>query len=180
MSRTFTQLSLEQRKQIKELLDENISKRAIANLIGVHHSTIYREIEKGTIDGVYNPEYAESQYQMKLSQKGQTAILYSNPDLACYISELILKEHLSPDKIAKRIKEDSRYRSISISRETIYNSIENGLIPNVTKESLHTTSTIFNGGQIVIPKWVMEKLNLQDGDVLQLEISENNEIIYSK
>lgn len=181
MTRTFTQLSYEQRLEIKKHLESGISKRTIAEMIGVHHSTIYREIDRGTINGTYDPDYSEEQYQAKMAEKGPTAILTANPDLASYIADLILNEHLSPDKIVTLLKTHKKYKSISLSRETVYNSIEAGLIPNVTKESLRSnSSTIFSGGQIVIPKWVIEKLKLKDGDVLQLEITENNEIIYKK
>lgn len=181
MARTFSQLSYEQRLEIKKHLDSGISKRAIADLIGVHHSTVYREIDRGTINGIYDPDYSEEQYQAKMAEKGPTAILTANPDLASYIADLIINEYLSPDKIVTLLRKDKKYKSISLSRETIYNSIEAGLIPNVTKESLRSnSSTIFSGGHVIIPKWVMEKLELKDGDILQLEINDNNEIIYKK
>lgn len=179
MARTFTQLSYEQRLEIKKHLDAKISKRTIADMIGVHHSTIYREIDRGMIDGKYDPDYAEEQYQAKLAEKGPTAILTANPELASYIADCILNEHLSPEKIEAILKKNKKYKTIS--KETIYNSIEAGLIPNVTKESLRSnSSTIFSGGHVIIPKWVMEQLKLKDGDVLQLELTENNEILYKK
>jgi len=181
MARTFTQLTYEQRLQIKKSLDADISKRVIADEIGVHHSTIYREIERGSVNGIYDPDFAEQQYQEKMAEKGPTAILTANPELASYIATLILNERLSPDKIIKTLKNDKKYKNISLSRETIYHSIDAGLIPNVTKESLRSTSsTVFNGGYIAIPKWVLEQLNIKDGDILHLEITDNNEIIYKK
>lgn len=179
MRKSFSQLSYEQRLEIKKLLDASISKGSIATKIGVHRSTIYREIDRGTIDGVYNPEYAEERYQQICSEKGRVPILESEPKLATHISRMILTDHLSPEKIANLIKEDKRYEDISV--KTIYNAIDSGLIPGVTRESLRSTSsTIFSGGHIVIPKWVMEQLQLQDGDTLQFEISDSNEIIYKK
>lgn len=181
MARTFTQLSYEQRLEIKKHLDNGISKRAIADKIGVHHSTVYREIDRGMVNGVYDPDYSEEQYQAKMAEKGPTAILTANPELASFIADLILNDHLSPDKIIQTIKKDKRYKNISISRETIYHSIDAGLIPNVTKESLRSvSSTVFNGGTIVIPKWVLEQLDIKDGDILHFEITDNNEIIYKK
>ena len=35
----------------------------IAETIGIHHSTVYREIEWGTVHETYDPEYAEKKYQ---------------------------------------------------------------------------------------------------------------------
>lgn len=181
MSRTFSQLSYENRLEIKKMIDSDtkISARVIADKIGVHHSTISREIKKGMVDGSYNPEYAEEQAQLARADKGRVPILESDPQLAVRIADMILNEHLSPEKISNIIKEDSQFDNVSV--KTIYNAIDNGLIPDVTRESLRSTSsTIFSGGQIQIPKWVMDQLDLKDGDILQLEISADSEIIYKK
>lgn len=181
MGKPFKQLTYEKRLEIKKLLDSDakISARAIADVIGVHHSTVSREIQKGMVGGVYNPEYSEQQAQLTRADKGRVPILEAEPELAAYIANLILTEHLSPEKIVNLIKDDSKYENVSIN--TIYNAIDNGLIPGVTRESLRSCSSIiFSGGQIVIPKWVMEQLDLKDGDILQFEISYNNEIIYKK
>ena len=51
----------------------------------------------------------------------------------------------------------------------------------MTKDSLRTeASTIISNGQICIPKWVLEALKLKDGDVLDLNLKENGEIVYKK
>ncbi len=181
MSKPFKQLTYEKRLEIKKMLDADAKTpaRAIADKIGVHHSTVSREIKKGMIDGTYNPEYAEEQAQLARAEKGRVPILESDTQLAALIADMILSKHLSPEKIANIIKADNRYENVSIN--TIYNAIDKGLIPGVTRESLRSTySTIFSGGQIQIPKWVMEQLNLKDGDILQFEISADNEIIYKK
>jgi len=181
MSRPFKQLTYEKRLEIKRLLDSDtkMSARAISDVIGVHHSTVSREIQKGMVDGAYNPEYAEQQAQLTRAEKGRVPILEAEPELAAHIANMILTDHLSPEKIVNIIREDSKYENVSIN--TIYNAIDNRLLPGVTRESLRSySSTIFSGGQIVIPKWVMEQLNLKDGDILQFEISDNNEIIYKK
>lgn len=181
MPRTFTQLTYIQRCKIKELLDAGISKQAIAEIIGVHHSTIYREINRGTVKGQYNPEYAETQYQAKLAEKGQTAILDEKPELAAYIADKILREKWSPEKIAAALKEDKRFSKTPLSKEAIYDNLDKGRIPGVTRDALRTEfSTIFNDGQIYIPRWVLRKLDWKDGTVLHLEVTEDGKIIYQK
>lgn len=102
--------------------------------------------------------------------------------MAEYISGLILEEHLSPEKIVDLLAEDDRgFPDVPQSPNTIYNAIDKGLIPNVTRESLLSNScTVFSGGQICIPKWVLDKLEIRDGDILQLEVTENGEMIYRK
>lgn len=57
--------------------------------------------------------------------------------MAEYISGLILEEHLSPEKIVDLLAEDDRgFPDVPQSSNTIYNAIDKGLIPNVTRESL--------------------------------------------
>lgn len=91
-----------------------------------------------------------------------------------------LIQHLSPEKIVDLLaRDDKGFSDVPQSPNTIYNAIDKGLIPNVTRESLLFKScTVFSGGQICIPRWVLEKLHIKDGDVLQLEITEENEIVY--
>ena len=40
--------------------------------------------------------------------------------------------------------------------------------------------TDVSGGQICIPKWVLEKLNLKDGDILDLTVTDDGKSIYRK
>ena len=156
MGRVYMHLTYDQRLAIKQMLERGNSKKEIAESIGVHTSTIYREIDRGTVNGHYDPTAAEEAYQEKLAEKGPTAVLEENPELANYIAKLITKQ-------------------------TIYHSIITGKIPGVTKDSLRTeASTIFSNGQICIPKWVLEALKLKDGDVLDLNLKENGEIVYKK
>lgn len=117
----------------------------------------------------------------RLKKKGRPESKLSDKDLAEYISGLILKEHLSPEKIVALLAEDDRgFSDVPQSPNTIYNAIDKGLIPNVTRESLLSKScTVFSGGQICIPKWVLDKLEIKDGDTLQIEVTKENEIIAS-
>ena len=112
-----------------------------------------------------------------LSEKGPEAILSLNPQLAEHIASLILNRKLSPEKIVDELRE---YETGSISIQTIYHSIDKGLIPGVTRESLHTdTVTVFSDGQICIPKWGRNLLDISDGDKLHFEVIENK-LIFSK
>ena len=43
---TYTQLTREQRYQIKALLDTGHNQRAIADVLGVHKSSIQRELKR--------------------------------------------------------------------------------------------------------------------------------------
>ena len=69
-----------------------------------------------------------------------------------------------------RLKEDG-YTEVP-TKTTIYSAIDRGLIPNVTREILYTrNATVFSDGMIHLPKWVSEKLSINDGDNLSIRES---------
>ena len=69
-----------------------------------------------------------------------------------------------------RLKEDG-YTEV-LTKTTIYSAIDRGLIPNVTREILYTrNATVFSDGMIHLPKWVREKLSINDGDNLSIRES---------
>ena len=180
MGKTFKHLDYKQRLKIKEYLDMDISKTDIAHFLGIHTSTVYREIERGTIDGSYDPDYADDMYNSKLSEKGFQCLCNVSPELAQYIAELILNERLSPAKIIDKLHETAQWTVVPKSKNTIYKAIDNGLIPGVTRKSLNSNVTVvFNDGQIHIAKWVRSALNIEDGDELSFEVKDNK-LIFSK
>lgn len=181
MARSYTHLTYEQRLEIKRLSEANHSKKKIAELLGVNVATVYREIDRGTLGGTYDPNYAERQYRANLQGKGKSSLLDENPELAEYIADLILHKKYSPEKIVTLLKAEKRFSKIPLSKQTIYYNIDNGKIPGVTRASLRKdTSRIFNNGQIIIPQWVLKELNLKDGDTLRFEILEDGKVLYSK
>lgn len=181
MARQFKHLSLEQRIQIQTMKGNGHTVMEIANALGVHRATIYNELKRGTVNNQYDPYYSQEASEENLGKGGPENKL-ANETLAGYIASLILNEHLSPEKIVNLLKDDSRgFSNIPQTPNTIYNAIDKGLIPGVTRESLLTSgSKLFSGGQITIPKWVLEKLNLKDGDILDLTVTDDGKIIYQK
>ena len=75
MPRTYSHLSYEQRLRVKGLLDKGTKKVDIARALGVHNATIYREIDRGSINGIYDPGHAEEQYRGHLSEKGPFVVI---------------------------------------------------------------------------------------------------------
>lgn len=180
MSRTYKHLSYEQRLSIQKMLDMGMDKKAIARALGVHHATIYREAKRGLVNGHYDPSYSEELYRCQLDKKGAHPKCAISPELAEYISELILKEKLTPAKIIDRLRDDNRWQFVPKSRNTIYNAIDSGLIPNVSRETLNSCiTTVFSDGNIHLSKRVRNALKIEDGDKLSFEVIDNK-IIFSK
>ena len=74
----YRHLSYEQRQKIKQLLDDGYSKSEIAKLLDVHNATVCREVKRGSVDGRYDPDHAESAYRQHLSDKGAAAKLFAD------------------------------------------------------------------------------------------------------
>ena len=180
MKNGFKHLTRAQRIELKKMLDSGDKKAAIASALGVCRGTVYNEIKRGTINGRYEPDYSEKRYRQFLSEKGRDPILSLNSELADYIATLILKEHKSPEQIMNQLQSDDKFKSIFSSVNTLYNAIDRGLIPEVTRESLNPkTTTVFSDGTLHIAKWIKDSLDIKDGDVLHIEVK-NNKLIFTK
>ena len=107
-----------QRYQIKALIKEGLSQRAIANNICVHHSTVSRELKRNSLD---NNEYnavnatisARLRYQYKTKNRRLTKKHIS------YIKKA-MKEGWSPEQISGRMALENLR---PVSHETIYRYI---------------------------------------------------------
>ena len=80
--RTYKQLNWTSRIKLETMLKHGHSKKEIAEELGVHISTVYRELKRGTYEHLnsdytteerYSPEKAEARYQEGLrSRLGKT------------------------------------------------------------------------------------------------------------
>ena len=171
MRSSFSHITLEQRKLIRRMLDENKSKTEIAREVGTNRATIYREIERGSVDGVYDPECAQQAYRAQLANKGARPILATDRQLAQYVARLILEEKLSLTEVLANLKQQTQFPVVPRSRMTLYAAIDHGLIPGVTREKLNAdTAAVTPGGQVRIPQWVRNRLGIREGDRLQFEV----------
>ena len=109
------------------MLDKGTKKEDIARALGIHNATIYREIDRGSISGIYDPGHAEEQYRGHLSEKGRPAICSISPELAQHIAMLILEEKLSPANIIDRLQEE-KWSTAPKARATIYSAIDGGMM----------------------------------------------------
>lgn len=183
----YAQLSYYQRLILKELLDRNISKVEIAERLGVSRGTVFNELKRGTVNEEYDPEYAEMKAQMKNRNGGMKSIIGQDIRLAEYISKLILKEKLSPERIVEHLKrnEDTHgFEKYPTTAGTIYTAVEQGMIPNVTKKDLPSGTnteiiTMYSDG-ICFPAWVREQLKLTNGDKFRIECKKNGSIVLKK
>lgn len=112
---SYRQLTMAQRYQIEALKKEGLSQRAIAVNIGVHYSTISRELERNSADdGAYFALSAAVSTRLRYQYKSKNRRL--GKEHISYIRQHI-QEGWSPEQISGRMDVDGLK---SISHETIY------------------------------------------------------------
>ena len=115
----YKQLTLKERYHISTLLKRGWKQKEIAESIGVHPSTICREIQrnKDVTTQEYHYAFAESKASIRQKSKVKHTVLTSK--IKTYIKQK-LKEDWSPEQIAGRMKHD---KGFTICHETIYRYI---------------------------------------------------------
>jgi IS30 family transposase len=112
---TYTQLTREQRYQIKALLDIGHSQSEVAQQLEVNKSTISREVRRNRGQRGYRPKQAHEMALERRREKAQTRI--------CLESWALVEEKIradwSPEQISGRLKKEG----IAISHEHIYQHI---------------------------------------------------------
>ena len=119
MRKTFKHLDFHDRDRIEILWKEKYSKVEIAGILGVHKSTVSREIrEREKQNGEYRAGAAHHKAQiLRGNSKYQGMKIERHPELRKHIiSEL--KQYQSPDCIAGRMKEEKW--PIRVSGDAIY------------------------------------------------------------
>lgn len=172
MGTKYKRITFDERLQIKTLHEQGMSKRAIGRAINRTARTVCCEIELGSREGVYDPQYAQECAEERQRSKGREALLV-DPVLAEYVAKLFLEERLTTRQIIKRLAAERHlFGKVPSSVNSIYHAIDMGLIPGVTRESLRNDRTkMFSNGMICVPTWIREELGLNDGDSFHVAVS---------
>lgn len=143
--RRFKQLSRADRLKIEALLKAGHGKQEIADQIGVHVSTIYRELQRGryphtnsdlTIEDRYSPDIAEDKYQQNLRDKGPDLKIGKDHRLAEYIETKMAEDGYSPGAVLGEIKAKGLEFETEISKPTLYSYIDKGIFLTITNKEL--------------------------------------------
>lgn len=142
--RPYKCLSWTQRLQLEAYLKANLPKKQIAQLLGVHISTVYREEKRGLCQqketaydvyrdkyyvykSRYSPEIAERKYKQNLQARGVSLKIGNDFELANYIENRIVDDDLTPLSVLGEIKRKKLPFKTSICVRTLYNYIEKGV-----------------------------------------------------
>lgn len=118
----YSQLTLEQRYQIEAGISMRLENSEIAERIGVHRSTVYREVKRnGERHGSwvwYTAKRAEKRAMARRKEKGVNERKIQGALKRLIEAKLSLS--WSPEQIAGRLREE---RDVRISHETIYQHV---------------------------------------------------------
>jgi IS30 family transposase len=113
--RTYHQLTQEQRYQIYALKKTGHSGSEIAEVIGVHKSTVSRELRRNRGGRGYRPQQAQ---KLAIERRSKAACRITTETWT--VVEKLLRQEWSPEQISGRLKKEQK---ISISHEWIYQHV---------------------------------------------------------
>lgn len=134
--RHFKHLCLSQRGQIQALLDSGLPKTQIARRLGISRSTLYRELERGTVRQLssqlvafdkYFADTGQAVYLKRRSASRKPYKLTQAYDFITHLETQILEHKLSVDAICGRCKRLASFPCV-VSTKTVYNYISLGLL----------------------------------------------------
>ena len=143
--RLFKHLTKTKRLQLEAYLKMKLPAREIAKELGVHISTVYREIKRGTYEHLlsdltyetrYSCDIAQERYRLNLEAKGQQLKIDRDFELSEYIEKRIIEDKLSPLAVIGEIKVKQLGFKTSISVTTLYSYIEKNVFENLTIKHL--------------------------------------------
>lgn len=143
--RHYKTLTWNDRLKIEAWQRVGTSPRIMANELGVHISTIYRELKRGeyehlnsdyTTEVRYSPEISEQKKQDNLRAKGAGLKIGNDHEFAAYIEYKISVEKYSPAALLGEIKVKGIVFSTTLTKQTIYRYIEQGVFLTLTNADL--------------------------------------------
>jgi len=112
--RPYTHLALEQRYQIAALLKEKVPQTRIAQIVGVHKSTISREISRNRTTWGY---FAAQAHRLALHQRLDKSCRHIDKQTWALVEDRLRCEQWSPQQISAWL---ARERGLKVSHESIY------------------------------------------------------------
>lgn len=141
----YKHLTFSDRLKIEAWERVGTPKQTMAGELGVHISTIYRELKRGvyehlnsdyTTETRYSPDIAEEKYQENLRAKGAGLKIGTDREYAAYLEYKVSAEKYAPGAILGEIKRKGLQFCTTISKTTFYRYIEDGVFLTITNKDL--------------------------------------------
>lgn len=144
--RTYKTLTWNDRLKIAAWQAVGTNPKVMAEKLGVHFTTIYRELKRGqyehlngddwTTEMRYSPDKAEERKQENLRAKGAGLKIGSDRAYAEYLEYMIRVEKYSPAAVLGKIKVEHLQFDTTISKPTLYRYIDQGIFLTLTNKDL--------------------------------------------
>lgn len=142
----FKHLGFNERIKIEHMYNkQKLSISEIATQMGVHFTTIYREIRRALCEQkdselreymAYSPELAQRDYDAKAQGKGPSLKIGKDFALMTYIENKIANEKFSPAAALGKIREDGLRFTTTISHTTLYRYIADDMFLHISNKDL--------------------------------------------
>ena len=134
--RKFQHLTREKRAQIEILLRQGLPKMQIARAVGISRSTLYRELERGTVEQTdtnlrkykrYFYDIGQRVYEENRKNSRPPMKIMKAYDFVLYAEKQILENKMSPGAVCGEAKMSGRFTEI-VSTKTLYNYIDKRML----------------------------------------------------
>ena len=143
--RHYKTLTWTDRLKIEAWQKAKIKPQEMAKMLGVHFSTIYRELKRGQYEHLntdytteirYSPDKSEEKKQEYLRAKGPALKIGNDMAFAKFIEYWISVEKYSPEAALGKIKQLNLIFDTSVCKQTIYRYIEQGVFLTLSNNDL--------------------------------------------
>ena len=141
----YSHLKESERYKIEVLLADGRTVERTAKILGRHKSTIYREIDRGTVtrerwdrlgeEKKYRANVGQDEYTKRGKNKERSLRIGKDTRLEEYI-RMKLEKRFSPDAIIGQIKAEKLEFEGMICTKTLYNYIDAGIFAGISNENL--------------------------------------------
>jgi IS30 family transposase len=141
----YVHLTIRERYKIEGLLEGKKKVSEIALILRRDESTIYREINRGTVKRlqydlcekeVYRANVGQADYEQQGRLKERSLKIGKDKRLEAYIRVKLIKEKFSPDAIIGQIKAEGLVFEGMITTKTFYNYIDAGYFAGISNKNL--------------------------------------------
>ena len=132
----FQHVTKEKRAQIEVLLRTNMPRSEIAKRVGIARSTLYRELERGTVTQLdselrtyqrYFADAGQRVYEARRQNSRPSLKLAKAHEFIAYAERKMQEEKLTPDAICGEARRSKRF-NVMVCAKTLYNYIDQCLI----------------------------------------------------
>ena len=129
-------LTIKERAQIELLIKQGSKKSEIARIIGISRSTLYNELNRGTVEQMdthlkihkeYFAETGQVIYEQNRKNSCKPYKFIKAFEFIKYSEKEILEKKYSPDVVCGLAKKEGRFNEM-VSTKTLYNYIDAGLM----------------------------------------------------